>query len=262
MKILKIISWRYRDFLQNKQIFSTASLIKYYIALLSGKKLMKVNVKGVKQPILIRVKNKIDRNVLMYVFFQKYHLPPPEMQLKNDAVILDFGSNIGCTMVDFIVRYPTAKVYGYEMHPNNFEIAKANICTLDGVKIYNEAVWTHKGFVSFSKKNLSDAFAISKDTINENESINIPSVSIADIIATNNLAAVDFIKMDIEGAELDIFDHSDLNWLNKVLSMNIEFHNIDEIKLKQYINLLEQYHFKVYKSPHHWLSLLAYKMAE
>lgn len=262
MKLSKIISWRYRDFLQNKQIFSTSGLIKYYLALLSGKKMMKVNVKGVKQPILIRVKNQIDRNVLKYVFFQKYHLPPVEFKLKNDAVILDFGSNIGCTIIDFKMRFPSAKVLGYEMHPNNFEIAKFNTNALDGVKIFNQAVWTNKGFVAFSKKNLSDAFAISKEKINEDESINIPSIGIADIIQENKLDRVDFIKMDIEGAELDVFDNKDLTWLNKVYSMNIEFHNIDELKLTEYIKLLEKYQFKVYKSPHHWLSLLAYKLEE
>lgn len=259
MKLLKIISWRYRDLLLNKKIFSFGSLVKYYIALLSGKKMMQVNVKGVKQCFLIRVKNKIDRNVLEYVFFQKYHLPPIEMQLRKDAVILDFGSNIGCTLVDFKLRYPTAKIFGYEMHPNNFEIAKSNINGLNGVNIFNEAVWTSKGFVSFSKKNLTDAFAISKEIISEGDTIKIHSVSILDIIQNNGLAIVDFIKMDIEGAELDIFDHSDVSWLNHVLSMNIEFHNIADDRLNKYIKLLEKYNFIVYKSPHHWLSLLAYK---
>lgn len=259
MKILKVIAWRFRDLLFNIKIFTTVGLIKYYGALLSGKKLLHASIKGVEQKILIRVNNKIDRNVLEYVFFQKYHLPPVEKPIKDGAIILDFGSNIGCTLVDFKLRYPTSKVYGYEMHPNNFEMARANTKGLSNVSVFNKAVWVSNGNVSFSKKNLTDAFAISKELVADDDSIQIPSTSILEILQTNQLPVVDFLKMDIEGAELDIFDYTDVSWLTKVMSMNIEFHNINDSQLKKYIVLLENNGFTVYKSPNHWLSLLAYK---
>lgn len=257
--MIRAIKWRYRDFLFNLKILKPASLLKYYAALLSGQKHVQIEVKGVDHKFLIRTNNKIDRNVLEYVFFQQYHLPPKEFLLRENPVIVDLGSNVGCTLVDFKMRYPGATVYGYEMHPENFEMAKVNTKDLKAVHVYNKAVWTERGSVTFATKNLTDAFAIDKHAKGGDGAINIPSVSIADIIRDNNLDTVDFIKMDIEGAEVEIFDSNNLDWLNNVSSMNIEFHNIPDAKLNKYIDLLERFHFQVYKSPHHWLSLLAYK---
>ena len=65
--------------------------------------------------------------------------------------------------------------------------------------------------------------------------------------------------MDIEGAEINIFNEKDLSWLDIVQSLNIEFHNITSDKLQIYIDILIAKNFIAYKSSNHWLSILAYK---
>jgi hypothetical protein len=65
--------------------------------------------------------------------------------------------------------------------------------------------------------------------------------------------------MDIEGAEVDIFNNLDGDWLNRVRSLNVEFHNIDESQLLQYVCLLKDQGFIAYKSVTHWSSILAYR---
>ncbi len=258
-KILKAVGWRYRDFLFNLKVLTFFSLIKYYTALLLGKRFITIAIKGIKRKFLIRVNNRIDRNVLEYVFFKQYHLPPKEYILKNNATIVDLGSNIGSTIVDFKIRYPQAIVYGYEMHSENYEIAKANCKGLNSVFIYNKAVWIDKGFVLFNKKNVTDAFAIDKNAKDGNEVIKISSLSINDIIADNHLSTIDYLKMDIEGAEVEIFNSPDLSWLSHVSSMNVEFHNIPDSQVDYYKKLLETYNFKVYRPLNQWFSILAYK---
>ncbi len=258
-KIFKALLWRYRDLLFNLKLLTFFSLIKYYLFLILNKKYVTVFVKGINKNFLIRVNNRIDRNVLKYVFFQKYHLPPKEISFKKDMVILDLGSNIGCTLVDLKMRFPEAKIYGYEMHPENFQIAKKNCEGFHSICVNNMAVWINRGYISFNKRNHSDAFAIDEYIVDNEDKIRIPSIRIADIISDNNLPNIDYVKMDIEGAEIEIFDSPDLNWLDNVLSINIEFHNIPNSKLTYYMQLLQTHGFKVYKSPHHWLSILAYK---
>ncbi len=259
MNILEKTRWRLNDFRLSLRVLTAKSLFNYYVALLFAKTHVSVKVRGIDRYVTIRAKNKIDRDVLEYVFFNRYHLPPPEFVIAPDAVIVDLGSNIGCTVVDLKKRYPRAKVFAYEMHPENFELARINTQDLEDVHLFNLAVWITRGSVAFKKENLSDAFSVNKDTAANEEMITVPSVSMADIIKDNKLDKIDFIKIDIEGAEIEIFESEDLNWLNTVQSMNIEFHGVSDSKLHHYIKLLEQYSFKVYKSRFHWLSILAYK---
>ena len=58
--------------------------------------------------------------------------------------------------------------------------------------------------------------------------------------------------MDIEGAEINILNDTDLSWLNFVLSFNIEFHNISETELNFYVDKLTNIGFRVWKSKSHW----------
>lgn len=256
--LLNVIKWRVKDFFFNVKLLQWKSLFNYYFALLVGKKYVWVSVKGLKRSFLIRVKNRVDRNVLEYVFFRKYHLPPEEFNMPNNAVIVDLGSNIGCTLIDYHLRYPTATIFGYEMHPENYSIARQNCQQYETVSLFNYAVWTQKGSVAFDTANLTDAFAINNQLERGENVLHIPSLAIADIFEDNHISVVDYLKMDIEGAEIEIFN-SNTDWLKKVHAMNIEFHNINTTQLEHYINLIAKYGFEVYKSKQHWLSIIAYR---
>src|SRR3979490_75276 len=42
-------------------------------------------------------------------------------------VILDIGSNIGTSILFFHQQYPSAKIYGFEPHPETFRILQTNV---------------------------------------------------------------------------------------------------------------------------------------
>jgi FkbM family methyltransferase len=228
---------------------------------LCNRKYIRIGIKGVKDKITIRVKNRIDRDVISYVFFKQFHLPPKEIKIKNNPTLVDLGSNIGCTLIDLNNRYPCANIFGYEMDMDNFNLAKTNCEKFKNVVINNVAVWDKKGEAFYHKNNPTDAFSISEGIESENQE-RVQTVTISDIIRENNLKEIDYLKIDIEGSEIDIFDSSDLAWLDFVLSLNIEFHGISDSKLIEYINLLNLNGFSAYKSPYHWLSILAVKKSK
>lgn len=258
-KFISKIKYQYHDLIFNARLFHWMGVFKYYYysyflrkefitVKLKAKELNKVKIK-------IRCRNGVDRNVLDYVFNQKYHITDELFSYKRNPLILDLGSNIGCTILDFKLRYPDSVIYGYEMDIDNYNLALTNCKGFSNVYLFNKAVWIKKDTIVYDKSNQPDAYSITNEQ-NNKKPLSVGSIGIRDIIQENNIESIDYLKMDIEGAELDIINEEDLSWLKSVHSFNIEFHHISDSMLEKYIALLAAYGFNVSKSKYHWSALI------
>lgn len=259
MKKLKAkLIWQYRKVVLVLKILQLKSFVNLYLNIFLNVPLTKISLIYRNTSIWIRTKNIIDLNVIEYVFYDKYHLPPTEYKLSTNPLILDLGSNIGATIIDFKSIYPNSKIIGYEMDNDNFNLSLKNCEGLQNVTIFNTPVWHCIENVSYNKNEFTDAFFIneSADTTNK---IKIKSTTLKKIITDNGISVIDYLKMDIEGVELKIFEDSDLSWLDIVLSLNIEFHKIHPDQLQEYIDLLISKNFVARRSNKHWLSIQAFR---
>lgn len=202
--------------------------------------------------ILIRGNSLTDRKVLIYVFYHRYHLPP--YQLKNKPVIVDLGSNIGLTLRHFSFLYPDAKILGFEMDKNNFGLCWNNCKGCHNVMVYNQAIWIYNGYVSYNPISNQDAYHIDNQT--HQSDVSVESITIPEIIHRYHLTSIDYLKMDIEGAEKNIFQN-DLEWTNHVRLMNIEIH--DRAFISETIRLLTNRGFTCWYHPSHSFSIYASK---
>ncbi|MBT8324515.1 MAG: FkbM family methyltransferase [Winogradskyella sp.] len=212
---------------------------------------------GWNQRIKLR-KNYTDREVVDYVLVDQYHLPPPEAIIPKHAIILDMGSNIGLTIAHMKQLYPSATIYGFEMNEENFKLAKHNTRSYHNVHLFNKAIWITDGTVSYSNKSEYDAFSI-ENNVKEDDQIQVESVNINSIIKAQNLDRIDYIKMDIEGAEKNIFLQDDMRWLDYVNCINIELHLEENEAIDLYIDRLQKHGFKAWKDTKHWSSIMAIK---
>jgi len=258
-KLVSKIKYQYHDLILNARLFSWMDVLKYYYySYFLRKEFITVKLKAKelnKVKLQIRCRNGVDRNVLNYVFNQKYHITNEPFLNKQNPVILDLGSNIGCTVLDFKLRYPGSIIYGFEMDLDNYNLAMTNCKGFSNVYLFNQAVWIKKDTIVYDKSNQPDAYSII-NVQNSKKSLSVASLSISDIINENNIGSIDFLKMDIEGAEIDILNEDDLSWLTLVHSFNIEFHHISDSMLEKYIPLLSAYGFNVSKSKYHWSALI------
>ena len=256
-RLIGKIKYQYHDLVLNARLFRWMGVFRYYYYSYVLRKefaTIKLKAKEFEQvQIKIRCRNGVDRKVLEYVFNQKYHTTNEVFSNKLNPVILDLGSNIGCTILDFKLRYPGSIVYGYEMDIDNYKLAENNTRNLTGVYLFNKAVWLKKGRINYSKNNTTDAYSIVDSLVNSK--INVDCLSMSDILKDNDIQQVDFLKMDIEGAEVPILNDIELLWLNKILAFNIEFHHISEDDLNGFIDLLTHKGFKVNKSLKHWSAI-------
>ena len=152
-----------------------------------------------------------------HTFLSRFHLPP--VALREHATILDLGSNVGYTVAHLAHVFPTARVIGVEMDAANFDLARRNTAAFgDRVCLVHAAVWTHDGEVPYAGEE-DDAFTVNGATGTRRA----PSVRIDTVLHTHGIDRVDYLKMDIEGAEAAVVAEP-ARWLDRVHSLKIEVH--------------------------------------
>jgi len=148
---------------------------------------------------------------------------------KDNPVILDCGSNYGTSILYFKSIYPNAIITGIEADPKIFNILQKNINNrYTDVSLLNKAISNEKGAIKFFGEGADGGRA---HKIKESrKTYKIDTVSLDELLDRK----IDFLKMDIEGAETDVF--SSAQNLYNVEKLFIEYHSfIDE---KQKLGLL------------------------
>lgn len=189
---------------------------------------------------------------LKYTFMSEFHLPP--MQLPERAVILDLGSNVGYTTAHFAYMYPFARVIGVEMDAHNIDLARHNTAPFGTrVELIHAAVWDRDGVIEYDGNSDDDAFTVST-TPGVRKPLTARSVCLRTLLAERFIDRIDYVKMDIEGAEATILA-GDMSWAACVRSMKIEIH---PPATREYCStVLEQYGFRTWTDTNHWDTVCA-----
>lgn len=164
--------------------------------------------------------NTRDASVLMYVFGERYHLPPPEIGPVHN--IIDLGSNIGLTVASYAALYPDARILGVELDSGNAALCRRNVEPWSAkVEVICGAVWPHDGEVAYSGDG-EDAYRVASP----GGSISLrtaPALSMSSLLDRFGSSDVDFVKMDIEGAEEQVLDCAE-GWIRRVRCLSVEVH--------------------------------------
>ena len=167
------------------------------------------------------------------------HVPIIEIFLRKDygvvpdgAVVLDLGANIGAFTIYATATARGVRVYAYEPLPGFCKMLQENV-RLNGqnesVHIFNCAVAAAEG-----ERELGwggDAFffpTLLPSASGENrENILVRTTTLAQILESNHLVRVDFLKMDCEGAEYEILYGTPSSILRRISQIRMEYHNLD-----------------------------------
>ena len=122
----------------------------------------------------------------------------------NDDIVIDCGACYGDTTIEFATRLNNkGKVLCYEFIPKTLEILENNIslnnALKDKIQIVRNACWSEsKKKLYYQDNGPGSRVEFEKFEKYEGE---VETLSIDDLVYQNKLEKVDFIKMDIEGAE-------------------------------------------------------------
>ena len=141
--------------------------------------------------------------------------------LGKGSVIIDLGANRGHFSTE-VSRDCGATCYAIEAVPRLYELIPENT----SIRKYNLAICKADGPVSFniSSQEESGSMSALPDSMLE-ESITVQGMTLKSFMDANNLDQIDLLKMDIEGAEIELLKSIDDSTLRKIRQITVEFHD-------------------------------------
>ncbi len=127
--------------------------------------------------------------------------------------ILDAGANIGAETLRFLLHHPEADVAAVEPAGRNFRLLQRNFEGEGRVKAFHAALWPEAGELRVRKYG-QDMQEFRVEAGGEGEAV--PAVTIPQVMEQMGWEAIDVLKLDIEGAEYELFSHQYEGWLNRV----------------------------------------------
>jgi FkbM family methyltransferase len=138
--------------------------------------------------------------------------------------IVDLGSYIGLSAVYFTNRFPSAKIICVEPSLDNYEMLKLNTRAYQNITTIRAGVWSHKTKLKIARQVSGDWGNIIEEA-NNDDSDAIDALSITDIIAEYQFDKIDFLKIDIEGSEKQVFLNNTEGWVDFVKTVACETHD-------------------------------------
>jgi FkbM family methyltransferase len=156
-------------------------------------------------------------------------------------LIIDCGANIGMSVLFFNMLYPNAKIIAFEPDPKILKYLKFNLKIFNvNATIIPKALWDKETTLTFYSEG-ADGGRI--DTKGDNI-IKVKTTILSKYLKNNY---VDFLKIDIEGAEATVLEEAK-NYLTNVEYIYIEYHSFVNKKqnLDKILSILSQAGFRYY----------------
>ena len=161
----------------------------------------------------------------------------------GSSIILDCGANMGLSVLYFSLNYPDHQIIAFEPDAEIFSILEENVKTfeLKNVTLYQKAVWTKTETLAFYTDGGMGG-RIGNEYAHQNPKT-IEAVPLLDFLTDQ----VDFLKIDIEGAEDAVLKYCGKN-LQNADHIFFEYHNNVNSKqtLHELLELVESLGFHYY----------------
>src|SRR5438034_1641007 len=178
---------------------------------------MALNLRSLRYPIVIRVGTDDLLTVVNNAIREEYG-----QFAKNFTpnVIVDAGAYIGDTSAYLLSRFPTSRVIALEPNEDSYPLASRNLLPYgDRVSLVKSALWTEVTTVRFGGVQTGAAIG--------SQGIEAQTETIASLMTKFDLSYIDLLKLDIEGAELQVVPAGVGGWLDKVGTICLETHGND-----------------------------------
>lgn len=131
--------------------------------------------------------------------YEKYY------KIGRDDTVIDAGAFNGILSLVYAEKAKSGKVFSFEPDRKNLQGLEENL-NLNGnpknIHLIKEGLWFYRGEVKFYEAGSVASSSFYKAEDSEENIIKVTSLD--DFVAENKIKKIDFIKMDVEGAELNI----------------------------------------------------------
>jgi FkbM family methyltransferase len=186
-----------------------------------------IPMEGLSRGVICRMRE-TDPEVFHQVFISNEYESPVLPDRAN--IILDAGANVGYSVLFFKRRYPDATIIALEPDPTNFAVLQENCAHLPDIVLLRLALWNSCTRLQLqftgAKGDLLGSWGVrtvERDVyaagVIETEAVDVP-----ELMRRFALDEIDICKIDIEGAEKEVFADPVAPWYEKVGLFIIETH--------------------------------------
>ena len=148
--------------------------------------------------------------------------------------IVDVGAHIGAASLFFANKFPGAKIYSVEPFPKNFAALNNNIKLNNlqsRIKTFNIAISKKEGSAKlYLNKDNDGCHSLIQELNPDSKGLKVKTMDFDGFLAENSLKGIDLLKMDCEGAEMDILRGSSKLKSIRAIVMETNYQYFDEIK--------------------------------
>lgn len=177
---------------------------------------------GICKPIRIRV-NSTDIEVYKEVILgEQYGFDLPF----SPKIIVDGGANIGMAAIYFANKYPKSKIIAIEAEASNFAVLLRNVRPYPSIVPIHAALWNRDGEIVVRApegSNKSGKWGFVTHEGSEGDKVRAVTMQTLMQEVGLSLSSIDLVKLDIEGAEQEVFENT--RWLKDVKCLMIELHD-------------------------------------
>lgn len=161
------------------------------------------------------IKIKIPDISLLYSYLSHYSGKMINiLNFKVNDIFIDVGANIGWYTLNAAKQLEKGQVFAIEAEPANFRILKDNIDlnNFKNVISYNIAAWNKNTNIklmlskSYTMHTVKEDFITNRESRYSKRTMIIEAKKLDDIFNELDLAKLDVVKIDVEGAEIEVID--------------------------------------------------------
>lgn len=152
---------------------------------------------------------------------------------REPRTIVDGGAYTGLSAIFFTMRYPGVRVIAVEASESNFNLLVRNTAAFPNIEPVHAALWSKTGSLVLTDPGtglwglqVRDAGAAEGTPAGSAGTPldSVRAITIPDILRDYQLGSIDLLKVDIEGAEKELFT-APASWLGQVDAICIELHD-------------------------------------
>ena len=175
-----------------------------------------------------------------------HHSICPDL-LTADSVVLDLGANYGA-FANATASRCRCDVYAVEASPRVFAKMPAG----DFVKKFNFAICGRSGAVTLNISSNHEVTSLKRlDNWDYIDTIKVEGLSLDEFLKTESIPQIDLLKIDIEGAEIEVFNSCSDAFLRSIDQITVEFHEwvggSSKTEVKDVVSRLQALGFFVFK---------------